>query len=61
MKTRIAGRADKAAALDNRFVADIALQVGFSSHSHLTQQFKRITGITPRQVRSSVLEFDKSS
>jgi AraC family transcriptional regulator len=32
-------------------IADIALQVGFSSQSHLTQQFKRITGITPRQVR----------
>jgi AraC family transcriptional regulator len=32
-------------------IADIALQVGFSSQSHLTQQFKRITGITPKQVR----------
>jgi AraC family transcriptional regulator len=32
-------------------IADIALQVGFSSHSHLTQQFKRLTGITPKQVR----------
>jgi AraC family transcriptional regulator len=32
-------------------IADIALQVGFSSQSHLTQQFKRLTGITPRQVR----------
>ncbi|MGL4621750.1 MAG: AraC family transcriptional regulator [Chroococcidiopsis sp.] len=32
-------------------IADIALQVGFSSQSHLTQQFKRITGITPRQMR----------
>ncbi|HEY9771167.1 MAG TPA: AraC family transcriptional regulator [Coleofasciculaceae cyanobacterium] len=31
--------------------ADIALQVGFSSQSHLTQQFKRLTGVTPRQVR----------
>jgi AraC family transcriptional regulator len=33
-------------------IADIALQVGFSSQSHLTQQFKRLTGVTPRQVRS---------
>jgi AraC family transcriptional regulator len=33
-------------------IADIALQVGFSSQSHLTQQFKRVTGVTPRQVRS---------
>jgi AraC family transcriptional regulator len=32
-------------------IADIALKVGFSSQSHLTQQFKRITGITPKQVR----------
>ncbi|MGL4618170.1 helix-turn-helix domain-containing protein [Chroococcidiopsis sp.] len=31
--------------------ADIALQVGFSSQSHLTQQFKRFTGMTPKQVR----------
>ncbi len=34
-------------------IADIALQVGFSSHSHLTQHFKRFTGMTPKQVRSS--------
>jgi AraC family transcriptional regulator len=32
-------------------IADITLQVGFSSQSHLTQQFKRITGMTPKQVR----------
>ncbi|GAA6616095.1 helix-turn-helix domain-containing protein [Scytonema sp. NUACC26] len=32
-------------------IADVALQVGFSSQSHLTQQFKRFTGITPKQVR----------
>jgi AraC family transcriptional regulator len=32
-------------------IADIALQVGFSSQSHLTQQFKRVTGVTPKQVR----------
>jgi AraC-like DNA-binding protein len=32
-------------------IADIALQVGFSSQSHLTQQFKRRTGMTPKQVR----------
>jgi AraC family transcriptional regulator len=29
-------------------IADIALQVGFSSQSHLTQQFKRMTGMTPK-------------
>ena len=32
-------------------IADIALQVGFSSQSHLTQQFKRLTGVTPKQMR----------
>lgn len=32
-------------------IADIALRVGFSSQSHLTQQFKRFTGMTPKQVR----------
>ncbi|MEH2079130.1 MAG: AraC family transcriptional regulator [Nostoc sp.] len=31
--------------------ADIGLQVGFSSQSHLTQQLKRLTGMTPKQVR----------
>lgn len=34
-------------------IANIALQVGFSSQSHLTQQFKRFTGMTPKQVRPS--------
>ncbi|NJL38587.1 MAG: helix-turn-helix transcriptional regulator [Leptolyngbyaceae cyanobacterium SM1_4_3] len=32
-------------------IADIATQVGFSSQSHLTQQFKKVTGLTPKQVR----------
>jgi AraC family transcriptional regulator len=32
-------------------ITDIALQVGFSSQSHLTQQFRRLTGITPKQAR----------
>lgn len=32
-------------------IADIALQVGFSNQSHLTQHFKRLTGVTPKQVR----------
>lgn len=34
-------------------IADIALQVGFSSQSHLTHQFKQFTGMTPKQVRTS--------
>jgi AraC family transcriptional regulator len=32
-------------------IADIALQVGFSSQSHLTQHFKRFIGKTPKQIR----------
>ena len=32
-------------------IAYIALQVGFSSQSHLTQQLKRLTGMTPKQIR----------
>ncbi|MEP0914499.1 helix-turn-helix transcriptional regulator [Leptolyngbya sp. GB1-A1] len=32
-------------------IADIALQVGFSSQSHLTQHFKRSTRMTPKQIR----------
>ncbi|MBD2072359.1 helix-turn-helix transcriptional regulator [Phormidium sp. FACHB-592] len=32
-------------------ITDIALQVGFSSQSHLNQQFKRLTGMTPKQIR----------
>lgn len=32
-------------------IADIASKVGFSSQSHLTQHFKRLTGMTPKQVR----------
>lgn len=32
-------------------IADIALQVGFSNQSHLTRHFKRLTGMTPKQIR----------
>ena len=31
-------------------IANVALQVGFSSQSHLTQHFKRLTGVTPKQI-----------
>ncbi|NJM89661.1 MAG: helix-turn-helix transcriptional regulator [Hydrococcus sp. RU_2_2] len=41
-------------------IANIALQVGFSSQSHLNQQFKRFTGMTPKQARPSPQESDKS-
>ncbi|OWY63588.1 AraC family transcriptional regulator [cyanobacterium TDX16] len=32
-------------------IADVALQVGFSNQSHLTRHFKRLTGVTPKQIR----------
>lgn len=35
-------------------IASIAFQVGFSSQSHLTQHFKRLTGSTPKQVSKIV-------
>jgi AraC family transcriptional regulator len=35
-------------------IANIAFQVGFSSQSHLTQHFKRLTGSTPKQVSKIV-------
>jgi AraC family transcriptional regulator len=37
----------------NRSIMDIALECGFNSHSHLGQQFRQLTGITPKSYRSS--------
>ena len=37
----------------NAGIVEIALQVGFSSQSHLATAFKRLTGVTPREYRSS--------
>lgn len=34
-------------------ITDISLEVGFSSHSHFTQNFKRLVGVTPKQFLSS--------
>ena len=34
-------------------IIDIALDCGFSSHSHLTKQFRQITGMTPKAFRSN--------
>lgn len=31
-------------------ITNVALQVGFSSQSHLTHHFKHLTGVTPKQV-----------
>ena len=35
-------------------IAIVALKVGFSSQSHLTQHFKRFTGMTPKQVSKTI-------
>ena len=35
-------------------LAEVALEVGFSSQSHLTRQFKRIIGVTPGQYAQQV-------
>ncbi len=35
----------------NRSIMDIALECGFSSHSHLSKQFRQLTGITPKAYR----------
>ena len=37
----------------DRAIIDIALDCGFSSHSHLTKQFRQITGMTPKAFRSN--------
>jgi AraC family transcriptional regulator len=35
----------------NRSLAEIAAAVGFSDQSHLTRHFKRVLGVTPKQLR----------
>lgn len=36
----------------DRLITDIALDCGFSSHSHLSKQFRQLTGMTPKAFRS---------
>ncbi|NBD14659.1 MAG: helix-turn-helix domain-containing protein [Cyanobacteria bacterium] len=36
----------------DRLIADIALECGFNSHSHLSKQFRQFTGMTPKAFRS---------
>jgi AraC family transcriptional regulator len=36
-----------------RSIMDIALDCGFNSHSHLSKQFRQLTGMTPRAYRIS--------
>lgn len=38
-----------------RSIMDIALDCGFNSHSHLSKQFRQLTGMTPRVYRISSL------
>lgn len=35
----------------DRLIVDIALECGFNSHSHLSKQFRQLTGITPTAYR----------
>lgn len=34
----------------HKSIADVAFQVGFSSQSHFTKHFKRLVGVTPKQI-----------
>jgi AraC family transcriptional regulator len=34
-----------------RSIMDIALECGFNSHSHLSQKFRQLTGMTPKAYR----------
>jgi AraC family transcriptional regulator len=36
-----------------RTIMEIALECGFNSHSHLSKQFRRLTGITPTAYRAN--------
>jgi AraC family transcriptional regulator len=38
----------------NRSIVDIAFECGFNSHSHLSKQFRQLTGMTPKSYRSSL-------
>jgi len=40
--------------VDDRSIAEIAHVVGFSSQSHLTMNFRRVTGLTPGRFRRSL-------
>jgi AraC family transcriptional regulator len=35
-----------------RSIMDIALECGFNSHSHLSKQFRQVTGMSPRAYRA---------
>ena len=46
------GRAKQLLKQTDRLITDIALECGFSSHSHLSKQFRQLTGMSPRTYRS---------
>lgn len=35
----------------SRSITDVALDLGFASHSHFTDAFRKITGVTPSRYR----------
>jgi AraC family transcriptional regulator len=37
----------------NQSIAEIALQCGFNSHSHLSKQFRQLTGVSPKTYRAN--------
>jgi AraC family transcriptional regulator len=37
----------------DRSIMDIAFLCGFNSHSHLSKQFRQLTGITPKAYRAN--------
>lgn len=37
----------------DRLITNIALECGFNSHSHLSKQFRQLTGMTPKAYRTS--------
>ncbi len=44
-------RARELLSADHHSLADIAQQVGFADHSHLTRMFKQTYGVTPSEYR----------
>ena len=35
----------------DRLIVEVALECGFNSHSHLSKQFRQLTGVTPKAYR----------
>jgi len=38
----------------SRSLIEIALEVGYTSPSHFTKVFRRVTGVTPKEFRSAL-------